>query len=228
MARDFSTMKTRVGTFIIDTSSSFATIIGYFINDKYRDVSKRSAWSALVDDNYTFATVASTAEYDLESDFDEEIFVANVTDGEEIKRYNEGGWWKERYSAYTSGSIEGGTNPLRYVILRESGKIKLDPTPSAIKTIAMPYKKLVTELSGATDTCIIHDIENIIEYGAIAEAYAYKRQFAKADYYFQKYEEELGKRISREKASYNMLHQRISENYGVAAPKRLLGNSSYV
>jgi hypothetical protein len=227
MARGFTTMQSRVGAFVLDTSAAFATIIGYFINDRYRDISKRTAWSVLIKDDYTFDTVANQVLYDLETDFDEALFMANIEDGEEIVQSNEGNWWKENAGAYQGDSIASESTPTRYVILREQGKLKLDPSPSAIKTIAFPYKILVTDLSSTTAPSI-HDIESIIEYGAISDAFAYKRQLAKADYYNQKFEYELSKRIAREKAPYNMLHQFIPASNKTSMPKRLLGDDSYV
>jgi len=226
MAKTFATMKTNVGNFVQDTSTAFATIIGVFINDKYRDVARRHYWSALVNNDYTFNTVAGTATYDLPADFEQEIFVANITDGEEITRYTENNWWKERYSAYQAGSIQRGTIA-RYVILEESTKIQLDPTPNAVKTIAFPYKKTITELSGNTDTVLIKDIEHVIELGAIGEALAYKKQYAKADYYLQRYEQENIKRITQEKLKTNQKWQRVSETYRVPSVTRLTGDTSY-
>ena len=227
MARDFSTMKANVGKYIQDTSSTFSALISTWINDKYRDISKRAAWSALVDNNYTFNTVANTAEYSLPTDFDEEIYVTNITDGTPLKRYNEGNWWDERSTAYSNSVITGGGLPKRYIILRESNKILLDPTPDAVKTIAFPYKKLVTELSGDTDAPAIHDIEMILEFGALGEALAYKKQYQTADYYFQRYEDELSKRIKRERSPVNALNQRIPANYRMSTPTRFTGDTPY-
>jgi hypothetical protein len=226
MAKTFAVMKSNVGTFVQDTSTTFATIIGVFINDKYRDVARRHYWSALVNNDYTFNTVANTATYDLPLDFEQEIFVANITDGQELERYTENNWWKERYSSYQGSAIQSGTIA-RYIILEESSKIQLDPKPNAVKTIAFPYKKIITELSGTTDTVLIKDIEYILELGAIGEALAYKKQYAKADYYLQRFEQETIKRVTQEKIKTNQKWQRISEAYRVPSVTRLTGDTSY-
>jgi hypothetical protein len=227
MAKTFSQMKTNVGSFVQDTSTMFATLIGVWINDKYRDIARRCVWSALIDDNYTIPITSSAAEYDLPSDFDREVFVANITDGEILQRYNEGGWWRLRGSSYSGASLPQGGNPRRYVILRESSKIKFDPKPTSNKTIALPYQKSVTDLSGNTDTAVIKDIEYMLELGATAEALAYKKQYQKADYFFQRYESEVAKRIGQEKSQFNQLHQRISQTYQLPGVTRLTGDTSY-
>lgn len=226
MAKTFSTMKTNVGNFVMDTTSTMATLIGVWLNDKYLDIWRRHPWSVSIDFDYTFPTVASTATYSLPATFDSEIFVANITDGTIITRYTEGQWMQERYSAYSGGSIQEGS-PSRYIILREASVVKLDPTPSAVKTIAFPFKKIFTALVDSGNTTSILDIENIMEYGAIAEAEAFNKQFAKADYYFQKYEEALAKRIGQEKAMPNQLNQRIIDINKMAIPKRLTGEIPY-
>jgi hypothetical protein len=226
MSKTFATMKTNIGNMVQDKSTTFATLIGVWINDRYQEIARRYAWSALIDNDYTFNTAASTAEYNFPTAFEQEIFVANITDGEMLIRYDEQGWWRERYGAYNAGVITGGS-PRRYIILRESSKIRLDPTPDAIKTIAFPYKKTITALSGNTDTVLIPDIEVAIEYGAIGDALAYKKQYQKADYYFQRFEDALVKRAGQDKAQKNLMYQRISQSFQIPKIGRLTGESSY-
>ena len=226
MAKTYAVMKTNVGNFVLDTSTAMASIIGNFINDEYRDVARRCTWSSLINFDYTFPTVAATATYSLPADFEQEIFVANITDGTQLTGMNEGNWFKERFSQYQSGSVQSGTS-VYYVILREASQIYLEPKPDAVKTIAMPYKKTVTALSGDSDTVAIPDIEVILEYRAISEALAYKKQYQKADYYRQKAEDELSKRISQDKDRRNLAYQRIPAFSSTSIPGRLLGNNSY-
>lgn len=226
MSKTYSAMKVNIGNFILDTSTQMATLIGNWINDSYRDISRYYSWSSLINFDYTFSTVANTATYTLPTDFEQEIFVANLTDGSMLKGYTEGDWFIQRYPAYQAGTISAGTS-INYLILREAGQIQLDPKPDAVKTIGMPYKKLVTALSGDTDTVSIPDIEIILEYRAISEALAYKKQYEKSEYYRQKSEEELKKRISQDKARRNIAYQRIPLNYGISQRVRMLGNNSY-
>jgi hypothetical protein len=300
MGKSFTTMESNVGTMVQDTSTAFATIIGTFLNNRYQDIWDRALWSDCIDDSYTFNTVANTQNYDLPLDFDEELFVANITDGYILDRYQEGHWWKERYSAHSAGTIDAG-NPRIYVVLYGAinaagtgfGKIKIDPTPDAVKTMALPYKRKFvslisvsgtcttdtalkviaaaetfitdgvkpgmriknttdstysiiasvdseTQLTCDTDVCpdgnetfeiytepVIRDIDIILETGATADALAYKKQLQKADYYNQRYETELARRIAKERSRINQKYQFISESYKINGPVRLTGDSSY-
>ena len=226
MSKTYGTMKSNVGNFVQQTDDNFAALIGSWLNDKYLDIYNRCEWSIFINFDYTFPTVVGTSEYALETDFSEEIFVANITDGIPLTRYTEGTWWQERFNAYQAGTITNGQSK-SYIILREASKIHLDPPPDAIKTIAMPYKKSLTALSATGDIPVIKDIEYILEYGATAEAYAYLKQFSKADYYAQKYEQELSKRISRERTQSNQLYQRIPGGNKLPYYTRLTGEASY-
>ena len=226
MSKTFAVMKTNVGNMVQDTSTSFAVLIGVWLNDKYLDISRRILWSALIDDNYTDLTEVGVAEYTLPTDFDEEIFVADITDGFQLKRYTEGMWWQERSTAYSGATISGGTAD-RYVMLRESGKMKLDPTPNAIHTLAMPYKKSITALSADASTVAIKDIEYIMELGAVGMAEFYKKQFNKASNYTQLYEYELAKRIGQERSPVNQLFQMNPDSYAPSAIRPMTGWESY-
>jgi hypothetical protein len=225
MSKTFAVMQTNVGNMVMDTSTSFATLIGVWINDKYRDVSRRCEWSKLIDNDYTIAvTAVAGASYDLPTLFDHEIFVADKTNGIILDRYNEGNWWRDRATAYTGAAISTG-QPLRYIIEREAAKIRLDPAPNATLTLAMPYKKLITDLT-STGTPVITDIEWIIEMGAASEACAYKRQYTKAAYYLQRYEVELSRRIGQERSQINQMYQWIPEGK-VIGLHRMTGDTSY-
>lgn len=226
MAKTLGTMKTNVGNMVQDSSASMATLIEEWINDRLLDISRRIPWSALVDDNYTFTALTGTNMYLLPTRFDREIFAANITDGIYLQRYNEGNWWEDRYSAYVGSTITKGTTK-RYKVLRESGTVYLDPAPYYTFTVAMPYKLTVLELSSTANTPTLLDIENIIECGAVADAFAYLGKFQKSDYYAQKYEYELTKRIGQEKSQFNQLHQVISANYKLAPVYRFSGETSY-
>lgn len=226
MAKQYSDMITKVGKFILDTSTPMASLIGDWLNDYYRDIARRSSWSSLINFDYTFPTIIGTGTYAYPADFEQEIFLANITDGTLLTCYNEGTWFRERYNQYTSGTLQRGTST-NYIVLREAEDIFLDPVPDAVKTMGMPYKKTITDLSGDTDTVDIPDIERIMEYGAISEGLAFKKQYQKSSFYLQRYEDELMKRIAQDKARRNMAFQRISQSYSIRPNGRLLGDASY-
>jgi len=232
MAKALSTMQTNVGNMVRDTSSSLKTKITVWLNDAYQDAWRRCMWDELVDDDFTFTAVVDQANYVFSSglsitDFGEEIFVADVTNGHSLTRKKSSAWWEERARAYNAGSISSG-NPIYYRILPESGAIQLDPPPDATDTYAMPYKKKVTDLSGSSDTISITGLEYFMEHYAISQAYAYKRQFASAQYFLNLAEQFLAKRVKEEKTKFNEKYQRVL--YGRRYPNyrnRLTGDLSY-
>lgn len=226
MAKTFATMYANVGTMCGDTSTAFQTIIKVFINDKYRDICSRALHSELIDWDYTITLVSGTATYDFPTSFDFEVFCADITEGFALKRYTEGGWWEERHSAYSAGTIAGSTST-RYMILREASKIRFDPTPNNTHVIAFPYKKIVTDLSATTDTPLINGIDVALEYGATAEAMFYKKQYQKGDYWLQKYENEVNKFLHKIRSYPNQRYQFIPEGRDVVSVKRLTGDASY-
>jgi len=226
MSKTYAEMKTNVGNFVQDTGATFAVLVGRWINDKYRDISRRGRWPELVDFDYTFNTVAGTATYDLPADFEQEVFVANTTDGKALDRMTEGQWYELNVSRYNAGVLQNG-DPDTYVIQEAEQKIMLDPPPDSVKKIVMPYKKVITDLVGDTDTVDIKDIEVIIEYGAISEGLAYKKQYQKADYYLQRYENELAKRLMQEKTKMNQRFQRISDRTSYGRIFRFTGDVPY-
>ena len=82
--RTVTLMKEHVGAFLHDTSTSFYTIVLRWIDDKYKDIWSRMDWSASINENYTFATVASQAAYDLPLDLEHELACVNTTDGKRL------------------------------------------------------------------------------------------------------------------------------------------------
>ena len=295
-------MKTNTGSLIQDTSSGTATKILVWLNSKYKDIWRRVNWTAITDDDFTFESAVGTSLYDLPTDFEEELFLANIANGESIQRVTEGEFWRDRTGAHQADTIPNGT-VRRYVILEEtkitSGvvrrQIRLDPPPSVVDTYALPYKRsfiplIATTGTATTDTSnkvidsnatfitdgvetgmIIHnvtdntfglvvtvdsetqitagsditpdgdssetytvgnhllipDIDDVLELGAIGEAFAYQGQFAKANFYMQKYEIELRRRLGQERSKINQRYQRVSESYRTGGVRRLLGDLSY-
>jgi len=173
--KTFTVMKSNVGTMVQDTSTTFAAIIGTFINDKYRDIWRRIMWSDIIDNDYTFDSVTDQAEYDLPSDFEEEIFVKNITaSNPPLSRKTIGQWWRDRSNGYADGTLDSGT-PNNYIILKESinstgnplGTIQLDPPAiEGAETYAMPYKRRHTDLLGTTGTCTTDTLNTIVASGS--------------------------------------------------------------
>jgi hypothetical protein len=299
--KTFTLMKANVGYMCEnDTSSAFATLAGRWLNDRYKDVWNRYNWSDTINNGYTLTLVNGTANYNLPADFEQEIAVVDITDGIQIKRYNERYWWRERGESYSGGSITNGTS-WAYKILREKlksdgsgfGVLQFDPTPANTHTIAMPYKRICgelisisgecttnttnkviasastfitsgvtkgmrlknttdrtysivssvdseTQLTMDTDVCpdgnetfeinttpAIRNICYILECGAISDGLLYKKQYAKASDFLQKYEYELAKRIGEENKAPNQMHQWIPERDSGYFPTPFTGWQSY-
>ena len=226
MSKTFATMQANVGNNVQNSDTDFATLIGVWLNDAYRDIARRCLWSDLIDFDKTFTSIAGSATYTLATDFDEEVYVADKTNGHPLKRYTEGKWWEEYNNQYDAATIANG-NPVRYVIREEANKIMLDPPPdTSSETYAIPYKKSITDLTSA-DTPSIRDVELAMEMYAIAQAWAYERQFAKADWYMQRYEIAVAQRISQERSKPNQRYQMISQSYRVLGLRQLTGDRSY-
>ena len=301
MNKVFSTMKTNVGNMVQDTTSTFSTIIGNFINDRYREIWRMCLWSAIIDDDYTFESVVNQANYDLPSDFEEEIFVQNIATGDKPpNRKTIGQWWRDRGEGYAEDAL-GSNTPNNYVILKEAinssgqplGVIKLDPPPSVAETWAMPYKRRHTDLLGITGTAttntefkiiasastfitagvepgmrvknttdstyglvasvdsetqltmdtdlcpdgdetftisnepLISDISWIIELGATADAFAYKRRMQKSTWFLARFMEATKNRIGEERSVANQVYLLVPEGRHDGRVNRLLGDKSY-
>jgi len=214
MSKTFAVMKTNVTNFVQDTSSNMKTLAGVFINDAYQSVARRNLFESIIDHDYTFDTVISQSEYSLPSDFEEELFLANIATGCKLVRYTQKDWWEKRYSAYLNDSITAGT-PDRYMILYDQDKLKIDPAPTKAETYAMPYKKRVTDLSGDSDVCTIKDIEMYLEAYAISMAFSYQKQFQKADYWMNKAEFELNNLIESQNSRNNQYGRILGASYDI-------------
>ena len=160
-------MYTNVGNYVLDTSATFAVLIGRWIQDKYADIWNRFDWSETLNFNYTQTLVSGTAEYALPGDFMHEVNCADTTDGFRLKRYTEKLWWEERAGAYSGGTISSGTST-KYVVLRERlitgkiGAIKFDPTPNNTHVIALPYKRTCPLFVEVTGTCTTNTLNTVV------------------------------------------------------------------
>ena len=205
MARTLATMRANVGRKIGDTSTTTGTYIDTFLNNSYFDIVNRLDWNAQINNDYTFPSVSGASEVALEDDFDSEIAVIDTTNGVPLTRMTEQEFLQLNADDYSSGSLSTG-NPERYFISRDDAIITLHPTPTSVITYLMPYKTRITELATDSSTVAINDIEWIMELGATAEALEYKRQYQKAAYMQQRYEESLRLRMHSEANQLNQIH----------------------
>ncbi len=176
MARDFSMIKTNVGQCIQDTSTAMNGIIGRFVNRRYFQVLRSVNWEYLNED-YIQVTVAGTQDYNLPSDFHKELYVTDTTNNTNLKRLDFESLVRDHSSELSTSGY-----PERYVIFKSDDgnqKIRFHYIPNGAYTVAIPYIVKPTALSADTDKPVI-DIEDLLEIGAEADAWRYKRQFQKA------------------------------------------------
>ena len=133
--KTYSDMKTNIGNLIQDTSSSMATKIGVWINNKYRDLMSSYNWEELV---YTqnLTSTASTSAYALDDVMDNIISVFDRTTEEYLEEKSE----QEMYQHYYNDLDTTGT-PFIYFLKKDC--VKNQPSSST---------KPVVSSSSASDT----------------------------------------------------------------------------
>lgn len=190
---NFGVIAAKVGTRVSDTSTTFATTIKQYINDRYKDIFERYNWPTLVP-SYTFNTVIGTQDYALPSDFSKELYVYDTINHLDIIFST-----LQDLERNYPDTLATSDQPIRYTIFdyMDTGtppliqkKLRLFPIPSNVLTISMPYLLKQTDMSANTDLPIL-DCDTACEYGATADAWRTKRQFAKAADFESQYERKI-------------------------------------
>ena len=202
MGRAFNIIQDNVGTNVQDTSTAFATILGVYINKRYQQILRKINWD-YVNEDYTVTTVSGTQNYTLPSDFKTELYVNDSTNSKNLDRVELQDLVKD-YSGdlATEGDIE------RYSVYNsDDGEkyIKFHYVPTEALTVGIPYIVKPAALSGTTENVL--DIEDLIEMGATADAWRYKRQFAKAQAVDIMFEKELSEYVFAQENQENMVHK---------------------
>jgi len=194
MSINFGQLKTNVGNRVGDTSSALATIIGSFINHRYKDILRRTNFYT-IDEDYTITATAGTRDYELPSNFGKELYVYNNSASEDVP-YKSLEYLEELYpdDLDDTGIIEAYTIFMTPSSTAASAprvkKLRFYHNPSTAYVFTIPYILSPADLSGAADELVL-DCETAVEYGATADAWAYKRQFGKAQYYEALYEKAI-------------------------------------
>jgi hypothetical protein len=178
--KTFGTMKTNVGTQVQDTSSEFSTIIGDYLNNRYFDVLRRTNWQA-VNEGYSLTLSAGDTMASLPADFGKEISVYDSTNNTEIDFISLNDLITAHPDTYEeSGSVSEYT--IVQGLLSDGSRYKyLKPyqIPTDTITLRIPYNIMPVAMA-STGAYTVMPCEEIIELGATADAWRYKRQFAKA------------------------------------------------
>lgn len=175
MGRDYSVMKTNVAESVQDTTNSMKTLIGKWLNRRYKQVLRSVNWT-YINEDYTITTAAGTSDYALPADFKKEMYAVDTTNNQNLERID----FEELVRDYSSSLTTSGY-PARYSIFYSddgSQYVRLHYVPNGAYNIDFPYIVDPSELSADTDEPVI-DIADLIEIGAEADAWKYKRQFAK-------------------------------------------------
>ena len=292
--KSFSVLKSNVGSFIQDTSSGTGTLIGHWVNNRYRDIVNSYDWEQLYHTQMLTAT-ANTSAYPLDENTERVVFVHDksndsytdiITEQEYLQGYYDvwdtigrpeacflkgeavrsqpasgtqilvtsssasditqtvlvRGITSTQNEIYESLTLTGttpatATNSYSQILgLSKSdvtvGKVKVyendgttllaemspenlvsrykilnfHPIPDSETIYAIRSKRVVLPLSQDYDYPIIEDIDDIIEAGAQADAWKYKRQFSKATALETQYQILKTERIHREVAQPGIIH----------------------
>lgn len=176
MAKTFAEIKTNVGKEVQDTSEDLALIIGNYINNRYRRCMRKINIKQINED-YQITVTAGTQDYVLPSAFDEELYCYDRTNKIMLEKTKIVQWVDDN-----PATVNDQDTPYNYAIFdRDDGSkyIRFLHNPSIGTTIDLPHKIKFTELSDDDDEPVL-ELDDILEIGAIADAWRYKKQFAKA------------------------------------------------
>lgn len=292
--KSFSQLKTQVGAYVQDTSTAFTTLIGYWVNNRYRDIVNSYDWEQLY---HTQALTASAtiSEYPMDENTERLIWVNDNGNDTYADVITEQEFWQSYYddlanqgtpevcylksqsvraqpsaatkpvvksssasdttqtvllrgitstqneiyesltltgttaatasnsyteilaiskSAATAGRVTIYENDGATVLAELSPEnlasrykvLHLHPIPGDDIDLTIRCEKRVMPLSQDYDYPLIEDIDEIIEAGAQADAWKYKRQFAKANALETQYQVLKQDRIFREVNQPNIIH----------------------
>jgi len=128
--KDFNTMKGNVGTEVGDTSSSFATRIGVYVNNRMFDIVDRLRHHDLFEiyRSFTATTTAGIRDYSVPRDFDTPIYAFDETNQTQLAVITEREWMDRFFDTYfTTGSPT-------VIIMKADGNVRVQPTSSSTIT----------------------------------------------------------------------------------------------
>lgn len=199
----FSTMKNNVSNDIQDTTSAMASRIGRYLNRRYQQVLRAINWD-YIDEDYTQSITAGTQDYSLPDNFKHEVYVVDKTNDRELKRVS-----LDFLGRYYPGDITTGGTVRRYAIYKSddgSTYIKLHYNPDSSLTLDMPYHIKPVDMSADTDEPVI-EVSHLLERGARADAYRYKRQYGKANAEESLFTKELTEYVWEKESTPNFTRQ---------------------
>jgi len=224
MATTFATLKTNIGNRVGDTSTTFATIIGTYINQRYKDILRRTNWK-IINQDYVLSATSASASYLLPTNFGKELYVYDQVQLIDVPYVGleelEQAYQNEKNNTGTvySYSIFNTADDLTAAsgVTREK-RIKFFKGMGTSATFEIPFTVYPLDMSASTEIPIL-DCDRAIEYGATCDAWLYKRQTAKATAYEQLYEKEIQNLMWNENNQPNQLPmmspQALDRNMGI-------------
>ncbi len=202
MAKTFEDIVTNVSNEIKDTDAEMKSILGVYVNSRYRQILRSTSWE-IINDTYTISVTSGTDTYTLPSDFGKEVYVVD-SGGNELERTTFTKLANDNADTLiTAGALEN------YIIFRDEAnakKIKLFHTPSVDTTLSIPYKLFISADLTSTDEPV-NQFADLIEIGVKADAWRYKRQFSKAQVFEYMFDTELDRYMWDEENNDNDPHQ---------------------
>lgn len=212
---NFGQIVAAVGVRVGDTSSSFATTIKGYVNQRYKEIWERFNWGT-IKESYTITTVAGTQDYLLESGFWKPLYCYDGVNKRDIAEKS----LQDLERDYAQNLTDTGA-PTMYAIYDKMNTsspaaiekwVRFYPTPSSAITLNMPYQVEPSNMSADSDLPIL-ECDYEVELGATAEAWRTKRQFAKAADFDQQYEQHIHHMIWRRENNPNKITQFVPKTY---------------
>ena len=169
MNKTFTTLKTNVGSEVHDSSSTFATIIGRFLNRRYFQVLRATNWENIYPDA-TLTMVSGTQNYVLPDDYYKPISVYDVTSSTPISVLTLGDLYRSYGSSIaTSGSVE------RCAIYEDA--VQAQPTSAsklAITGVAADTSQTI-QIRGIAGGVEVYETQTLTGATAVASTNTYTR-----------------------------------------------------
>ena len=202
MGRDFSVIKDNVGNDVQDSSTTFASLIGRWVNRRYMSVLRKINWN-YVNEDYQVTTVAGTKDYAMETNFKTVLYAYDTTNKIRLEQVELQDLMLDNPSTIgDQGSVS------KFAIFNSddgSTYMRLYQNPTDVIVIDLPYVAKATELSSDTDEPIL-GLEDLLEIGATADAWKYKRQFKKSSAMMVEYQMALDDFIWEQENQANLVH----------------------
>lgn len=196
MSNNFAQITYNVGIRVGDPTTAFSKIINGYVNQRYKRLFRKFNWQT-INPSYTLTTTG-VQDYQLPSNLKKALYVYDSTnlldipliDFEELERIYAGALndtdQAVRCAIYQSLDLNSPPNVIQ--------TLRLYKIPASPIVLEIPYIIGYAPMVNPSDVPII-DCDDACEYGATADAWRTKRQFAKAKDFEGQYEQTIQEMI---------------------------------